>query len=88
MLVADLVKDLYGVADKDMEKATTVVKSGPGIVEEKLDSLGVIAGAKARAIGKKARRAARVSQRPSNWDFTRKIFAYCDEVDGSTPCMM
>jgi hypothetical protein len=65
VLVADLVKDLYGVADKDIKKATKVVESVRGLVEEKLNSLGVIAGAKARAMGRKARRAARVSQRSS-----------------------
>jgi hypothetical protein len=42
-----------------------VVKSVLGIVEEKLDSMRIIAGVKARAAERKARRAARVSQRSS-----------------------
>lgn len=65
VLVADLVKDLHGVADRDMEKATKVIKSVRGIVEGKLDSMGIIAAVKARATSKKARRAARVSQSSS-----------------------
>jgi hypothetical protein len=65
-LSQNLVKDLYGVADKDREKATTVVQSVRGIVEEKVGFHGSYCWCeKPGAIGKKARRAARVSQRSS-----------------------